>query len=80
MIEEGRSFIAEQPGNLRDRNARRLGVFECEASPEAIDVIVIACVLLTQLLRKRSLSQPRRLGDPLPDGFAVRQRFLHFVR
>ena len=64
---------------MRDRNAGLLDVLERQALPQTIDDLFVACVLFTELLRERSLSQPQRLGDPLPVGFAVRQQFLHFV-
>jgi hypothetical protein len=44
--------------------------------PQTIDDPFVACVFFTELLRERSLSQPQRLGDRLPVGFAVRQQFL----
>ena len=79
MIEGGRPLIAEQPGNLRERNAGLLNVLEGQAVSQTIDDPFVACVLLAQLLRERSLGQPQRLGDPLSVGFAVRQQFLQFV-
>ena len=46
---------------------------------QTIDDLFVTCLLLTQLLRERSLGQPQRLGDPLSVGFAVRQQFQRFV-
>jgi hypothetical protein len=66
MTEGSRPLTAEQPSNLRDRNARLLDVFEREASAQVIDDMILARVLLTELLRKGSLSQPQRLRAPLP--------------
>jgi hypothetical protein len=66
MTEGSRPLTAEQPSNLRDRNARLLDVFEREASAQVIDDMILARVLLTELLRKGSLSQPQRLRALLP--------------
>ena len=65
MIEGSRSLIAQQPGDLCDRNAGLLDVFERQALPQTIGDLFVACVLFTELLRERSLSQPQRLGEPI---------------
>ena len=79
MIKGGWPLIAEQPGNLRERDAGLLDVLQRQTVSQTVDDLFVACVLLTQFLRERSLGQPQRLGDPLSVGFAVRQQFLQFV-
>jgi len=65
MIEGSGALVAEQPSDLCDRNARLLDVLERQALPQTIDDLFVACVLFTELLRERSLSQPERLGEPI---------------
>ena len=79
MVKGGRSFIAEQPRDLRKRYASFLYVLVRETLAQLVQDLLISCPLVGQFARERSPAMAQCLGDPVSLGLAVGQQLLRLV-
>ena len=79
VIERSRSLVAEQPRNLRKRQASFLYALTREALPQLIHNLLVSRTLVGQFARERSLAKAQRPGDGISSCLAVREQLMHLA-